>query len=166
MKGKLSNIVKDIRTNEYLVTFSTLDISDMEALEGVDLDIQVKKHRKKRSLDANSYFWVLCTKLANKLNTSKEEIYEEFLRRTGFIEEDTIIAIPDDKDISSYEGHWLYILTENGWSTYVKLIGSSEYDSYQMSVLIENIVDECKTQGIETLPPDELERMKNLWQGA
>ena len=38
-------------------------------------------------------------------------------------------------------------------------MGSSDYDTAQMSRLIEIIVEECKTQGIETLTPEELARM-------
>ena len=164
MKCRLNNVVKDIKTNEYLVTFATLDVT---ALEGVtaekDLDVTVKEYRKKRSLDSNAYCWVLCTKLANKLQSTKEEVYEEMLRRTGFIDKDKIIAIPEDNDIRDYEGHWLYILTDDGWSTYVKIRGSSQYNSQEMSIFLDNIIEECQTQGIETLPPEEIERMKNLW---
>lgn len=39
------------------------------------------------------------------------------------------------------------------------LAGSSTYDTKEMSELINGLVTECKEQGIETLPPDELARM-------
>ena len=39
------------------------------------------------------------------------------------------------------------------------LKGSSEYDTKEMSHLIDGLVSECKEMGIETLPPEELERM-------
>lgn len=164
MKCRLNNVVKDTKTNEYLVTFSTLDITALEDVNAEkDLDVNVKVYREKRSLDSNAYCWVLCTKLANKLSSTKEEVYEEMLRRTGFIEQDKIIAIPEDNDIESYEGHWLYILTEDGWSTYVRIRGSSEYDTKEMSIFLDNIIEECKAQGIEVLPPEEIERMNALW---
>ena len=41
--------------------------------------------------------------------------------------------------------------------------GSSVYDNAQMSRLIENIVQDCKAVGIETLTPSELERLKEGW---
>ena len=37
------------------------------------LVIQIKKYRKKRSLDANAYYWVLITKLARRLELSNPE---------------------------------------------------------------------------------------------
>lgn len=39
------------------------------------------------------------------------------------------------------------------------LLGSSEYDTAEMSHLIEGLVNECKECCIETLTPDELSRM-------
>ena len=36
---------------------------------------EIKEYKKKRSLNANSYCWVLLQKLADKLNTTKEELY-------------------------------------------------------------------------------------------
>ena len=44
--------------------------------------------------------------------------------------------------------------------------GSSTYDSAQMSVLIDRIVEECKLQNIPTATPDEIENMKSLWESA
>ena len=164
MIGQITGVTRDIRTNKYLVTFATSDLSDLEAYDGVDVDINIKKHRKKRSLNANNYFWNLCTKLANKLGSTKEEIYELYLQENGNIIEDNIIAIPEDSNITSYQGHWLYLDTVDGWSTYVELKGSSDFDTKEMSELIDRVVDGCKEQGIEVLPPDEIERLKKLWK--
>ena len=41
--------------------------------------------------------------------------------------------------------------------------GSSCFDTKEMAVFIDGIVRECKDPNIETLPPDELERMKKGW---
>ena len=45
------------------------------------------------------------------------------------------------------------------YRSYIMLKGSSVYDVKEMSVLIDGIVNECKGVGIETIPPDELQRM-------
>jgi hypothetical protein len=42
--------------------------------------------------------------------------------------------------------------------------GSSTYDTWQMSQLIDNIVQDCKALGIETLTPDKLALLKEEWQ--
>jgi hypothetical protein len=36
-------------------------------------------------------------------------------------------------------------------------------DKKEMAHFIDGIVFECKQLGIETLPPDELERLKEQW---
>jgi len=41
--------------------------------------------------------------------------------------------------------------------------GSSTYNTKEMSVLIDGIVNECKEQGIETLTPEEIADMKRKW---
>ena len=42
--------------------------------------------------------------------------------------------------------------------------GSSTYDTKEMSILIDGIVTECKELGIETLPPEEVKRMLEMWK--
>ena len=50
------------------------------------------------------------------------------------------------------------------YRTYQLLRGSHEYNSEEMAVLIDGLIYECKSVGgIETLPPKELERLKETW---
>ena len=51
----------------------------------------------------------------------------------------------------------------DGCTNVIVYYGSSTYDSKQMSVLIDRIVQDCKELGIETLPPDELLRLQEEW---
>jgi archaellum component FlaG (FlaF/FlaG flagellin family) len=55
-------------------------------------------------------------------------------------------------NVNGMEGHQMQVF-----------FGSSTFDTKSMSVFIDGIVSECKELGIETLPPDELERMKAAW---
>ncbi len=50
------------------------------------------------------------------------------------------------------------------YRTYMMLKGSSAYDTKEMSLLINGLVDECKVAGIETLSPKELERMMSAYK--
>ena len=58
---------------------------------------------------------------------------------------------------------WFLKDSEDGVPMYVLLEHSRFYDSLQMSILIDGVVSECKAVGIETLPPDEIEHMKQTW---
>ena len=42
--------------------------------------------------------------------------------------------------------------------------GSSEYNTKEMAVLIDGIISEAKELDIETLPPVEVERLKEMWK--
>ena len=71
--GKLMGITMDFRTRKLNVTFQ-IDTEPVEELNELQkcgfLDIVAKKHRKRRSLDANSYFHALVGKIADKMDIS------------------------------------------------------------------------------------------------
>lgn len=56
---------------------------EADRLQGCELDIAVKKHRKRRSLDANAYFWALCGKLAAATGQPREAVYRACIRDIG-----------------------------------------------------------------------------------
>lgn len=167
MRGKWSNIFRDIKTGKWLIQFEVDEVSGYDELKDADLDISVKKHREKRSLDANAYAWVLMSKLAEIHGTSKEEVYESMLQKYGALDQDELgyitITMIDRIPIERVGGHWKFIGKNDGFNSYIMIKGSSEMDSKEMSVFIDGIVSECKEMGIETLPPDELERMTEQW---
>ena len=49
------------------------------------LDVEIKKRRKKRSLDANAYYWKLASEVADVLHVSKPYIHNYLLRKYGQI---------------------------------------------------------------------------------
>ena len=51
------------------------------------------------------------------------------------------------------------VLNNKDFTHYRIYKGSSEYDSKEMSIFIDGIVQECKNVGIETLTPDEIARL-------
>ncbi len=134
-------------------------------------DLTIKEHRNKRSLDANAYFWVLCDKLAEKLNIAKVDIYRDLIKNIGG--NNQIVCVPEkavDKLISGWEHNGIGWLTEtttsklDGCVNVILYYGSSTYDTAQMSRLINLVVQECKQQEIETLTPQELERLCIEWK--
>ena len=49
------------------------------------LDVEIKKHRERRSLDANAYYWKLVSELAEALQVSKPFLHNDLLRKYGQI---------------------------------------------------------------------------------
>ena len=130
-----------------------------------DKVFEVKEHKEKRSLNANAYAWTLITKIADALRTSKEECYLEMLKRYGQSE---IVSVLSQIDVSGYFKYYEPLATatlQGKEFTHYKIFkGSSEYDTREMSILIDGIVSEAKELGIETIPPNEIERLKNMWR--
>ena len=147
-----------------------------ESIEpGKQYDVEVKEHREKRSLDANAYCWALIGKLAAKLRIPPNDVYRQYIRDVGG--NYYIIPIKEelvgDWDKQWCDGHDGRITvdmgpcrTAIGYRNVRTYFGSSDYDTAQMSRLIDLIVQDCKAQGIETLTPDKLYAMKVKWGEA
>lgn len=159
--------IKDISKNykgENIITFATdFTIGDLVSETGA-LTATFKKYRKARSLDANSYCWVLCTKIGNKLRKSKEEVYIQMLKDYGQSE---IVSVLADINVKGFFKYYEPIgqgYTQGKCFTHYKIYkGSSEYDSKEMSILLDGIVQEAQELGIETRPPEEIERLASIW---
>lgn len=81
-----------------------------EELKGCEkLSFEIKRFRRRRSLDANAYYWVLCTKLAGVLHTSNEEVHNEMLCSYGqpeiFEGKAAYITIPDTENAENKVKH-------------------------------------------------------------
>lgn len=120
--------------------------------------------RMKRSLNANAYAWVLITKIANEMRLSKEEVYLNMLKHYGQSE---IVSVLSKINVSGYFKYYEKIgtatLQGKEFTHYKVYKGSSEYDTKEMSILIDGIVQEAKNMDIETLSDDEILHLKQLW---
>jgi hypothetical protein len=65
-RGNLRDVARTLDGKHMIVSFQceATTTETIEAILGKDLDITAKVHREKRSLNANSYFHVLTTKIA------------------------------------------------------------------------------------------------------
>lgn len=168
--GKVVNVSKDWQTGQFQITFTVNEASAINEVNNIQscekLSIRAVKHREKRSLDANAYMWVLLQKIAEVLQQDKWNIYLEMLGRYGVFTH--IIVKP--KVVDKVKNEWRTVkelgeVCVNG-TTGIQLqcyFGSSTYNTKEMAVLIDGVVAEAKELGIETIPPDELERMKTTW---
>ena len=134
-------------------------------------DLEVKEHRKKRSLDANAYAWVLINKLADAMRITPLEVYRQAIQNVGGNYE--ILPIKEDaadhfKRIWESKGlGWPCVdmgkSKIDGYRNMRAYYGSSTYDTRQMSQLIDNLVQDCKALDIETLTPEKRSLMMETW---
>ena len=150
-------------------------IQEILAIDKADIpnyELNFLKTKKKRSLDANAYCWVLCKRIADVLGSTDKEIYQEMIIRYGVWE---IIPVKEQKieeKLKLYErqgigGHAIDMgecSALDGYHNVKRWYGSSTYDSKQMSVFIDGIVSECKEIGVEIMTPTEINRLKGMWR--
>jgi hypothetical protein len=150
-------------------------------IKGEMVTVEVKTYRKKRSLDANAYCWCLIDKLAEKLgstiktdgDSAKETIYKNAIRDIGGVSD--TVCVPSDaaqRIIDGWQSKGIGWQAEafksklKGCTNITLYYGSSTYDTKQMSRLIDSLVQDCQAQGIETMPPDELQSLIGKWGDA
>lgn len=144
--------------------------SDIEYGEGDEVDVEIKKHRDKRSLSANAYFHVLVDKLRQALKISFAECKNNLITSYGqidYIGDEQVIVktnIPPEVMRTNETLHCLCVKASKEGDTEVFFYrvyrGSHTYDSQEMAQLIDGTIEECKLQDIETLSPYELARLE------
>lgn len=153
---KLTLVINE--KNDLLQGFD--DLKDIEKLS-----IEIKPYREKRSLNANAYAWKLIGEIADIVRASKDEVYIEMLRKYGQSE---LISVVADVPICHYIKYFDEVgeskLNGKMFKHYRVYKGSSEFDTREMSILIDGIVGEAKELGIQTETPQEVAKMKSLWK--
>lgn len=177
MLGKIIQISKSLETGGILVLLSLADapVQELQELKRHDrLSVSFKKWREKRSRDANAYFHVLAGKLADCIGISRTRCKNILITRYGqpdFIGEKPVVIKTNMPIAYMLEQEMLHCIAcgcenQNGDEIifYRVYRGSHTYDTKEMSLLIDGTVMECKEQGIETLPPAEIERMMTAYE--
>lgn len=173
--GTLEEISIDYKTNKPKISFLINDKSKLptiEELKGIKLKIIAKKDIKKRSLNANNYFWKLLQELCElaEIDTMKE--YKRRVKELGIFRRFKI----EKDNINTFEKMWIsqgvawfceIWDTEIIGNTEFKIInayyGSSSFNSKQMSRLINDLVEDCKVYEIETKSQKEIDSLLESW---
>ena len=138
-------------------------------------DLSLHKDKKKRSLDSNAYFHVLCDALRQKLGISMARCKNHLIADYGQIlylsEGEPLIYktnAPEDymMELESIHTKCVKVTQEKGKDVFFYRVyrGSHEYNNFEMNALIRGTVAECEAQGINTATPDELAHMAMLWE--
>ena len=173
--GTITDINIDFKTHKTKISL-LLDTKQLDIVEELKnenkLNVEIKKHREKRSLDANAYFWKLLQELCEltEIDTTRE--YKRRIKELGIFRRFRI----EKDNIKTFEKMWtaqgIAWFCEVADTEYVgdiefKIInayyGSSSYNSKQMSRLIDGVVQDCKIYGIETKPQQEIDSLLKEW---
>ena len=135
-------------------------------------DLEVKEHRKKRSLDANAYAWVLINKIADALRITPVEIYRQAIQNVGGNYE--ILPVKEEaaehfKQVWQAQGlGWPCVDMGKskiaGYRNLRAYYGSSTYSTTQMAQLIDILLQDCRALDIEVKSDEEIASIMGAWQ--
>lgn len=135
----------------------------IDGAKGKTFELTVKVFRAKRTLQANAYFHTLCNKLATALGVDDDEMKTHLVLKYGKVAEiDGVpftITIPKEGNITEYYRYARWIEGDECTDTYILYKQTHTLNSTEFARLIGGTVEDCRELGIETLPPDDLERM-------
>lgn len=182
--GKLKEPIIDYLTGRLTILFEPSEDfrQTYEELKDCDkLQLEIKKYRRRRSLDANAYYWVLIGKLAKAIGLSNPETHNMVLCGYGkpeiFEGKGVYMTIPDteesDRKVRNATDYHLQATSQvregdDGvmYRTYKLLRGSHTYNTEEMAHLIDGLITLCRDAGIpdaEIATPDEKRILKERY---
>lgn len=135
-----------------------------------DKKFDIKEHKNKRSLNANSYCWLLLGKIADAIGSTKEEVYKDYIKSKGVYR----IITMSSEAVSTFEKvwndrglGWICEKSENkiaGLTDVIAYYGTSSYNTKQMASFIDYVVQECQQLGIEIKSELEIKSLLESWE--
>lgn len=173
--GTIEDISIDYISKKTKITLMLEGINSVEGLKEIKndkLSIDIKKHRDKRSLKANRYFWELLQEICELQELNPIEEYKRRVKELGIFR----ITRVETKDVEAVKKSWKnwgtawfceISDTEYLGNVEFKILhlyyGSSSFNSKQMSRLINDLVQDCKAVGIETKTEAEIKSLLEQW---
>jgi hypothetical protein len=173
MKGRMIDLSFGMNRKQRITVEVDADFrNEFDRLKEEDLDIEIKKHRKRRSLSANAYFHVLVNKIAEAQGLGNDEIKTSLVCEYGSLAKDkdgsTVgFKLPESVDVTTIYPYVKCFDTriEGGktFNCYLVYKQTHLMDSKEMARLIDGAVYTAKDLGIETDTPEQLAKYKEEW---
>ena len=126
---------------------------------------ELKEYKEKRNLDQNAKYWKLLNELALTLRISVEELHFKMLKDYSQRYEILVPSNVELRGIEYYERKSKINRNGQEFTVYHVFTPSHELNTREFALLLNGLCDECREQGIETLSPNESERLKELING-
>lgn len=169
--GTITDIGLDISSRKAKISL-VLDTNELDIVEQLKnenkLNVELKKYRQKRSLDANAYFHVLVNKLARHFNISDEDMKIKMNLDYGTIArfEDGRIKgckVPKETNMKEIYRYSKWYKEDEEYDCYIFYKETHTLNSKEMAQLINGVVQECEDAGIETKTPAEINSLLESW---
>lgn len=134
-------------------------------------EYEIRRKRKRRSLDANAYCWVLIDKIAAMTGVPKIEVYRQALQNIGGVSDLVCVSQNAFDRLKTGWEHkglgWQCIGEPSkllGCINATLIYGSSVFDTAQMSRLIDQLVQDAQALGIDTISDRERSLLLEEWE--
>ncbi len=173
MEGRLTGFSLNRDGSQNVTVTVAADFAEeYDRLKDVPVSVEIRKATKKRSRDANSMAWALCSDIGNALRPPipKEEVYRRAIRDVGEYE-----PLPIRADVvETFQRRWAAkgvgwfaeIIDDSklpGYKLVFAYYGSSTYDTAEMSRLIDYLVEDARNMGIPIPASKEQEEALKAW---
>jgi len=173
MKGRLIDLSVGMNGKQRITVEVDADFQEeYERLKDGDVDVDIKKPRKKFSKSANAYFHVLAKKIAECQGLGHEEVKISLVREYGTLtrnEDGTTVGfkLPASVNVDTIYPYVRCFDTryEDGkeFRCYMAYKHTQDMDSKEMSRLIDGAIYVAQGLGIETDTPEQLARQRKRW---
>lgn len=131
--------------------------------QDLEKKFEIKEYRQKRSLSQNAYCWELIGQIADILRRSKEDVYLHMLQHYG---QSQVISVRADINVDGYFKYYEKFgsgeVNGKEFTHYKVYKGSSEFDTREMTIFIDGVIQEAQAMGIQTLTPTQIAELKSL----
>lgn len=177
LTGKISGLAEDWSSGKMTLSLAINEKQDLlvgyDELSGKErISIEIKPYKEKRSLNANAYLWKLLGELAKVLNLGNEEVYRSYVREMGVYELIPVRNEVVERFCASWRREGIGWMAEqlrdsklSGYTTLRCFYGTSVYDCSEFSRLLNQVIEDCKAQGIQTEPQERIDAMVEAYFG-
>ena len=167
MKARLHELVPTFEGEQRLTIVTREDCRGLwDDLHDHDVEVTVKRHREKRSLDANGLYWSSLTELARRLEVSNAYMHNSMIRQFGqpeyYGDKVAYIMLPDtdETELKTLEAETYHLKptsqTRQGtdgvtYRAYMLMRGSSTYNTEEFSRLLDGLLESCKIAGVRVM---------------
>lgn len=161
MDFEIKNQADIIKVQAYLLEI----LSDINA--GKVFDVSIKPHKEKRSKNANDYSWVLQDKISKVMGKGLDEIHRDMVLDYGVKETYSILKEAVPSAIRMFDYYKILGESEVNGKTFVHIragVGTRYYNTEEMSHFINGVIQEAQQLGIQTMTPQQVADLLNLWE--
>lgn len=161
----VSYVVKGFNKQAAMLAFNETKNTDKR------LEVEVKPYKSKRSIEQNKLLWVLLGKLAVAMSGKKNKVSSEeaycFILEEANVTCDYLLALPEAEPMLRKSFRVVRKIGErevNGktLNMYQYFIGSSKYNTQEMTELIEAVLDKLADLGVYD---SEIELARSTYRG-